>query len=351
MGYKLFQLRRALHRFVFTPYFGIRKFVNALLLFAQFGLLKNPRIVGYPLKLSFDPSSVCQLRCPLCPTGQGRTERSPGKMGFEQYKRIVDEMAPWLYEIDLNNWGEPFLNPRLVEMIAYAHRKRIRTSVNTNLNVPLGKKKAEELVRSGLDVLYVSMDGITQETYEKYRKGGKLAQVHSNIKAVSEAKKRLGKKNPRIEWQFLVMKHNEQELPMLERVKKELRVDKLVLGAVRSDMGKEIFTPDEKKIESLRAFLPKNQAYSRYDYNKKQRKLRKKRCPFLWFVSVVNWNGSVSPCCSNYNETLDFGNAFEEGFKAVWNNEKYRAAREAVASGRPKGLTVCDNCLETGFID
>ena len=39
------------------------------------------------------------------------------------------------------------------------------------------------------------------------------------------------------------------------------------------------------------------------------------------------------------------------GFKSVWNNEKYRAARKAVAAHKPNGLTVCDNCIKTGFID
>lgn len=350
MNYYLFQAQRSLRRFVFTPNVGFRKLLNAGLLFAQFGLLKNSRLLGWPLKLSFDPTSICQLKCPLCPTGQGSKGRSRGTMKFPDFKRLMDEMAPYLYEVDLNNWGEPFLNKELLQMVEYAHGKRTRTSVNTNLNIALGEKDAERLVKSGLDVLYVSMDGVTQKTYGKYRKGGNLRRVWDNIMLVARKKRELGRKKPSIVWQFLVSRHNEHEVPRLEAVRQQLGVDELVVGLLRSDMGKEIFTPDREKVESLEKWLPRNQALSRYDYRSKQRKLRKKYCHFLWFVSVVNWNGSVSPCCANYFEKLDFGNAFGEGFKAVWNNEKYRAARAAVAAHKPTG-TVCDNCLRTGFID
>ena len=350
LDYYVFQAKRSLKRFVFTPYFGIRKFLNAALLFVQFGLFKNSRIIGMPLKISIDPSSVCQLQCPLCPTGQNAGGRSLGKMEFGNFRKIVDELAPCLYEIDLNNWGEPFLNKELIKMVEYCHKKRIKTSVNTNLNVPLSESEAESLVKAGLDILYISMDGIKQETYEKYRMKGKLKHVWDNIILVGEAKKRLGQKNPRIVWQFLVNSFNEKEVPKLEKVKESLGVDELVVGLLRSDMGKEIFTQDREKIESLKKWLPKNESLSRYDYEKKERKLKKKHCHFLWFVSVINWNGSVSPCCASYFEKFDFGNAFGQGFKSVWNNKKYRAAREAVRTGKFTG-TVCDNCLRTGFID
>lgn len=345
------QISRSVNRFLLTPYFGVRKSLNIGLIGAQFFLFKSPKVRGYPFKISFDPSSICQLKCPLCPTGQGQKGRSLGRMNFEKYKKVVEEMAPWLYEIDLNNWGEPFLNKDLVGMVEFAHGKGIRTSVNTNLNVPFTGEMAKQIVNSGLDVLYISMDGITQKTYEKYRKGGNIYKVLENINLVSETKKRLGKKTPKIMWQFLVMKHNEHEMRMLEEVRQKLGVDELALGNVRSDMGKEVFTSDKEKVAGTQNWLPSTDSLSRYDYAKGERKNKKNSCGFLWFVSIVNWNGSVAPCCGNYNEKFDFGNAFEKGFKAVWNSEKYIAARTAVAKMQPQSNTVCDNCIKNGFID
>ncbi len=351
LSYYFFQFRRSINRFIFTKYFGFTKFFNALAIFFQAFVLHNPRVFGYPLKLTVDPSSVCILQCPLCPIGQRKKGRTQTTMPLREFKRIVGEMHPFLYEIDLNNWGEPFLNRELIEIINYAHKKRIRTSVNSNLNVPLNEKQAEALVKSGLDQLYVSADGITQEVYEKYRKKGRIDTVFKNFRLVSGARKRLGSKTPAIVWQFLAMKHNEKEIPLLEEKRKELGVDRVVVGCVRGDLAKEIYEEDRKRIEETAFWLPSDEKLSRYDYSEKRRKLLRKYCYYLWLVSVVNANGSVSPCCGVYFEKEDFGNAFKGGFKRIWNNEKYVAARKAVASRKPSGKTVCDNCIRTGYMD
>ncbi len=351
LEYYEFQLKRSFDRFVKSPYFGWKKFFNMISLFLQFLLLKPAKVRALPVKISFDPCSNCMLACPLCPTGQGKKGRSRGSMKFSNFRKVVDEVGDYLYEIDLNNWGEPFLNKDVYEMAEYAHKKRIKTSINTNLNVPFSEEDAERIVKSGLDQLYISIDGITQKVYEKYRAKGKLDIIKKNIKLVVKKKKELGSKTPKIVWQFLIMEHNKHQIPLLPEFRDRLGIDKLVKGNVRCDLAEEIFKKDEDKIKDTKDFLPKEGELSRYDYEKKQRKVQKKICHFLWLVSVINWNGSVSPCCGNYYERMDFGNAFKDGFRKVWNNKMYQSARNAVA-GRPYSEpTVCLNCLKTGFID
>jgi radical SAM protein with 4Fe4S-binding SPASM domain len=350
-GYlKLFN--RGMKRIVFTRYFGIRKFLNAALLYTQFSFFKNSRVIGYPLKLSIDPSSICILHCPLCPTGQGKDGRTRGKMTLENFKKIVDDTGPYLYEIDLNKWGEPFLNEDIFDMVAYAHKKRIKVNIPSNFNVKLSEEDAEKLILNGLDRLHVSLDGLTQKVYETYRVGGNLKTVIENIKLIVRKKKELNKTNPTIILQFLVMRHNEHQLPNLEEFTKKIGADEFLIAGVRSSMEREVYETDKDKIEKTMNWLPKNEKYSRYDYEKKVRKIRKKYCYFPWFVSVINWNGSVSPCCGTYYEKEDFGNILKEGnFKKIWNNEKYQSARNAIARKKFKVANVCLNCLRTGFID
>ena len=101
--------------------------------------------------------------------------------------------------------------------------------------------------------------------------------------------------------------------------------DRIIFQRDRGDMGKELFKNSPKKTVG-------------------------KTCNFLWHQSVVNWNGSVSPCCLYYNEKYDFGNAFEEGFSNVWNNEKYQTARKMVISKKAMDKNIiCFNCLKNGF--
>ncbi|MDO8647806.1 MAG: radical SAM protein [Candidatus Diapherotrites archaeon] len=351
MSYFLFQMKRSLERFVFTEYFTFGKFLNAASIFSQAFIFKNSKVFAHPIKVTLDPTNICMLSCPLCPTGQKRKERPLGKMKFEDFKKLVEEISPYLYEIDLNNWGEPFLNDEVYKMIEFAHSKKIKTSVNTNLNVKFTEKQAERIVKSGLDVLYCSFDGISQKTYEKYRINGKLKTVFENIRLVNKKKKELGSKKPSVTWQFLVMKHNEKELPELQKIKNELEIDTLLVGAVRTDLGKEIFQSDNEKVSQLEKWLPQDSQLSRYDYESRKRKLQREYCYFPWLVAVINWDGSTSPCCAVYQKKDDFGNVFKDGFKKVWNNEKYRQARRIIAKKAPEAGNVCSNCIRTGFID
>ena len=339
-------------RFVFSKNVTFRKFLNFCIISLQYAIIKPARVIGYPVELVIDPCDICNLHCPLCPTGQGRSDRSKGKMSFENFRKIIDELGPYLYRIDLHNWGEPLFNDEIYRMISYAKASNIEVRVSSNLNL-INKVKAEKLVKSGLDVLIVSLDGASQETYMQYRKGGNFDKVTNGIKMIKELKTELSTSKPFIIWQFLVMRHNEHEISLVKRIVKELEVNQLDLLAIHCDMGREIFWDDRTRFEKTEKWLPRNEKFCTYDLATGTRKNRHNMCNFLWVQSAINWNGSVSPCCALYDEKYDFGNAFDISFKNVWNNDKYQQARKIV---RTKKATksdlqnVCGYCAKNGFI-
>jgi radical SAM protein with 4Fe4S-binding SPASM domain len=339
-------------RFIFSKNVTLRKFLNFCIISFQSYAIKNSHVIGNPVELVIDPSNICNLHCPLCPTGQGKNERSKGKMSFVNFRKIIDELGAYLYRVDLHNWGEPFLNDEIYQMIRYAREHNIEVRVSSNLNV-IDHLKAEKIVQSGLDVLIVSLDGASQETYRQYRSGGFFDHVTSNIKMIQQIKKELNLSKPFIIWQFLVMRHNEHELFLAETIAKNLSVNQLDFWAIRCDMGREIFWDDKMRIENAAKWLPFNEKYRIYDLSKGKRKNRSETCYFLWVQSTINWNGSVSPCCALYEEKYDFGNAFEIGFKHIWNNDKYRQARIIVRVKKPDKSdlsNVCSHCVKNGFI-
>jgi MoaA/NifB/PqqE/SkfB family radical SAM enzyme len=308
-------------------------------------------VIGYPVELVIDPCDICNLHCPLCPTGQGSANRSKGRMSFDNFRKIIDELGPYLYRVDLHNWGEPLLNDEIYSMISYAHNNNIEVRVSSNFNV-INQVKAEKLVKSGLDVLIVSLDGASPETYVKYRVGGSFDKVTSGIKMVSELKTKLKTLKPVIILQFLVMRHNEHEMSLVKGIADELGANQVDLWSIRCDMGREIFWDDKTRLEKTANWLPQNEDFCVYDIKTGARKRHSANCNFLWVQSAINWNGSVSPCCASYNEAYDFGNAFEIGFKNVWNNNKYRQAREIVRTKKfNKGdlQNVCYYCVKNGF--
>lgn len=77
-------------------------------------------------------------------------------MSLELYRRLLDELGDYLFEVEAFNWGEPLLSPHIGTMIAETTARGIATRVNTNFSVPFDAARAERLVAAGLKVLTVS---------------------------------------------------------------------------------------------------------------------------------------------------------------------------------------------------
>lgn len=303
----------------------LKKLVNLLKIFFQDKFVKPAKVDGFPIKLTVDPSANCVLRCPLCPTGQADKNRKKGEMKISDFNNLIDEVGQYLLEIDLFNWGEPFLNKDIFKMISLCYERKIISRLSSNLNYFLcGYEK--ELVESKLNHLVVSLDGITQETYEKYRVGGSIEKVLDVVKRVKSEKVRQGSKFPFLTWQFIIFDHNKHEMKQAKNLVKKWGFDRIVFIENRGDMGKELFVQKNKPA--------------------------KFKCNFLWQQSVINWDGSVSPCCLYYNQKYDFGNAFKDGFDSVWNNANYQEARKMIKFLKTKNAhdkdLICYNCLKNG---
>ncbi|NQT18588.1 MAG: radical SAM protein [Planctomycetes bacterium] len=337
-----------LAKFVFTRYFTPGKFLNLVRIFIEYKTRKEV-LRAYPYCLVVDPCNSCMLACPLCPTGQGTKGRTKAMMSFDDYKRILDELKNHLYEIYLFNWGESLLNKDIFRMVDYAHGSGIRTRLSSNLNY-FEDGFAEKLVASGLDHLIVSLDGTNQHSYKKYRRKGSFEKVIDAVNQIVAEKKRRKSKTPILTWQFLVMKHNEKEVPAVHHMARELEFDIVRITPIRTDTAQEIFQTDEEKMENSKQWLPEDEKLSRFDYGKKKKVITNANCKYLWSMPSINPDGSLSPCCGVYPEKYDFGNVLESGFAAIWNNKKYVAARRVVSGKKPDMATVCVNCVKNGFI-
>lgn len=291
-----------------------------------------------PIKLTLEATSVCNLSCPACFTGAGEVGRPRGGISLDLYRRLLDELGPYLLELEFYNWGEPLLHKPIFTMIEEAHRHGIGTTVSTNFSFPWDEERAERLVRSGLSVLGVSIDGARQESYEQYRRGGNLERVLQNCRLVSDAKRRLGS-DMRLIWEYHVFPHN---------------VDDVARGrALADEIGMEFFPTkgwvagDEWDPESPYRFLylPVVPA---------------QRCWFLWHQAVVNNDGGVAPCCGTFYREDDMGHMAvgvddlgAKTFREVWNNERFQTARGFYQRYEAEGEVakrICFDCPATvGF--
>jgi len=303
-------------------------------------LTKNTKPNSYPSILMVEPTNLCNLNCPLCPTGNKTLKRARGYMFLTDFKKIIDEIGDYLLNLTLWNYGEPMLHKDIHEMIEYAKRKRIFIRMSTNghfLN-----KDTKRLVSSGVDDLIVALDGASQETLSKYRVGANFEEIIRGIKSVVAEKKKLKSRLPFIEIQFVIMRHNEHEVDKMRKMAKEIGVNKLTLKTA----GLEMIDIKEGEIEKMKEYLPTKERYGRYDKDLKNKKPIKNKCIRLWLSSVINWSGDVVPCCYDAENVFTFGNIREELFKEIWINDKYAQFREAILKNK-KSVKMCSNCPGT----
>ena len=322
--------------------------------------LKSSYLHSFPVAITIEPGNFCNLQCPLCPTGQRDKSANHGFIKFDDFKRIVDEIGHYVLLIRLYNWGEPLLNKNFNKMVEYATARGIDVKISTNLSMKLTEGEVESLARTSLRKIYISANGASNETYTKYHVGGSFETVMKNMKLLLKKAREANNRYTKYIWLFHVFSHNEHEIEKAKQMAKEIGI-KLNVNKMRTDMGKEVFETPEDAIKRDSQWLPENPEYNIFNVEKNTVR-RDFRCNLLWKESVINWEGSIMPCCFIYSEKFAFGNFTKKGFKEVWNNKNYVIARKAVSNKnevhapqpdsnefKEKGCTVCHVCKSKGF--
>jgi MoaA/NifB/PqqE/SkfB family radical SAM enzyme len=313
-------------------------FSKILVSFGLSRLFRRDIRLGQPCVLMIEPTSFCNLRCPLCPSGNDTLGRGRGNMALEHFHHMLDQAAEHVFLLMLWNQGEPFLHRNLLDMVRYARSKRIPTITSTNVHFIRTPEEAEAIVSSGLDEIIVSLDGVTPESYARYRVGGDFEKVVSGIRLLAEAKGRLGADHPVIHLQFILMKHNEGEIAAARGLARRLGADRLSLKTA------QVYTREEAE-----AFLPSDERHSRYRYDAEGLVTKApmvNSCKHLWYSTVVNWDGSVSPCCFDKDGRHRLGQAGNgRSLAGVWEGDAYQAFRNRILSDRAS-IPMCHNCSE-----
>lgn len=323
----LFQKSRVAHIIAFTKYNTWKKWFNLIQCYYE-KKRKKTVLLSKPFLANTEPTNSCILHCPFCPTGKSN-HRENGFANLMIYKKMMKELSDTLYLVTLHGWGEPLLHPKLPVIIQIIHQNRIATALTTN-GLLLNTLMSEKLIESKLDIIYISIDGTTEESYRKYRVGGSFTKVIKNVENLVAMKKKKGSTTPFIEWQFIVFKHNEHEKEAARRLSHKIGVDNIVfLPAYTED---DRYKPTDPKMR-LSQDSPLTKSTD---------------CNHLWTTFSLHWNGNVVPCCYDYEEKNSFSDYLHTSFPALWNNPIFQTSREQVVTGTPdpKIGTPCYYCIQ-----
>jgi MoaA/NifB/PqqE/SkfB family radical SAM enzyme len=300
---------------------------------------------GHPYLLIIDPCNYCNLRCPLCATGNGSLGRTQKMMSLDCFKRYFDPLAPYLFEAYMHNWGESLLNKEVYKMIAHAQGSNVGTNLSTNFSETT-ERDLDELLDSGLEYLIVSLDGTSEQSYVKYRVRGNFKNVMQNLEKIIDKREQRNLKTPVVEWQFIVMRQNEHEIPEAERLAREFGVDLLRFIPV----GLPYATSEQERRAYADEWFPRTTAGREHAPEGVEQQFgqanKPSPCFYLYRSMVVNPDGGVSPCCVVNHQDKDFGKLPAEDITRFWNNDNYLTARSLFSpQNAPRPVsTVCDGC-------
>jgi len=273
---------------------------------------------GYPWMLQIEPTNLCNLSCPFCPSGR---KEDPDKrrrhMTLKEFRSIIDDMERYLLFAVLWDWGEPFMNPELPEMIRYASAHDVRTATCTNGHFLQDEAYVERILNSGLSTLVVAIDSLNEEYYLRHRTGGDLAKAVSGLEKLVELKKRVNSKTL-IDLRMVVMKDNEKELPEMIGFARKIRVDKFTVKTVNPGCGVTSMDGDG---------IPENPECR-----------QEAGCTKVWKMANVLANGDVVPCCYDFSAEMKVGNINEKPLTRIWNGPEYRELRKNIFFKKKRNL-------------
>lgn len=320
--------------FFFFKYFSFKKFFNLLKGILNF-FSKKETLSSFPFLASIDPSNICILKCPLCPTGRGDKGVEKKILDFEMFKKYFDQIKDDLFMIRFYNWGEPFLAKDIFKMIEYSHQNNVGVVINSNLNY-IPKNLARKIVESKLDYLMLSIDGAMQASYEKYRVGGNLEKVFKTASVIVSLKKKYQTNLPILHWSFLVNKFNQEEI-----IKAKIMAQSLGFNLITFLPLSLITKVNEKATSKAKNYWLGYQITSQKGETEPA-----SACYFLWASFNISPNGLVFPCCGIYEDRYAFGNLNKDSANTIWNNQNFKSARRLFnksSSGRTSA-TICGQC-------
>ncbi len=307
MGLKQIIVKIGKKAFDISYVFGLQTFMERIRFFG---------IQDRPHNLFIEPTNKCNLNCIMCP--REKLKRKQGIMSMELYKKVVDEASELgISYIRLNRFGEPLLHPQIFEMAKYAKEKGLKNVGFSSNGVLLTKKKAKELLDSGMDYVNFSIDSLNPETYKNIRIGATLKPTLNNILYFLKLKKEGNYKKPFVSISALDIDSNHDEIEDIKKFWRD-KVDEVVIQTFVSYEGGEKLS-DVKFIKKHAC----NQPFERL---------------------MILQDGKVIVCCDDFNGKILVGDINKESIKQIWNSKRVKKIQKIQLKHEFEKIPACVNC-------
>ena len=265
-----------------------------------------------------------------------------GYLKFNDFKNFIKK-NPYITDIELSFSGEIFLNPDLYDIIKYCYKEGISLTALNGVNFnTVSDEILEAMVKYQFKGIWFSIDAVTNQTYQIYRRNGDLNNIISNIQKLNEYKKKYNSIYPILEWQYIIFKHNINEIKGIKSLAESLKIENVYF--------KE---PWNKEIQFKDLGFEEQVIIQNFKKNNKTFKILHQTIPLCFqpFVQPqINWDGRLLGCFCSTHHDLNV-NVFKIGLKKALNSEKMTFMREVLQGKKPSNSTIaCNWCYSYKYM-
>ncbi|MBR5155081.1 MAG: radical SAM protein [Clostridia bacterium] len=306
---------------------------------------KKENKISYIERLYIEPTSACNLSCKMC-FRHSWLDEAIGSMSDETFENIYEYIKEYTPNtVFFGGMGEPLIHKNICSMIKKSSQFCKNTELISN-GTCLTEELAENLLKSGLTRLWISMDGFSAEEYEKIRLGGRFKQITDNIKKFNELRKGTQAK---LGITFVVMEENVHQLKLINDFADLYDVDLInishAIPAGKNEAARDFYQktiPVGKMHRLTDEYTPKPIEY----------------CPFVEEkMCFIKWNGDIIPCMQLLHSSKtymfeverevfshNFGNVNQTSLYDSYNSAEFKTFRERVLNFDFPTCTICYGC-------
>ncbi len=289
-------------------------------------IIDDPSESDFPPIVSVEVSSVCNLRCPICP--HPTMERAKNHMDADLFRRVVAELANERIALfQPQGVGETFLHPDWPELLREA-RERIDAPILMITNgTLLSDERIDQLLACPPDGIIVGLDGASEEVYREVRFPAVLEKTEAAVARLLEQREARGIRRPRVFVRVIRTSTNADEIETIRArwVPRLTDTDAFLVNEAHTWGG---------KVEDTRAA----------DVPPLDPTPTGVVCRMLSKSLTVLQNGDVTPCCYDVEGEMRLGNARDSSLRELWTGEKLARYRRLHAEGRIDEIRACRGC-------
>ena len=293
---------------------------------------KNESLPDFPRIMDVEITNNCNYRCLMCPTGTGSQTRDKGFMSSEVYQKLIDEVSPQRTPLRFIGWGEPTLHKQWLEFLELAKQKNILCHFNTNGTL-LNDRDMERIIEIGVDSLKFSFQGVDRTSYRQMRNKDNFDKVISAIKRLFEIRG----DNP-YPYMHVSTTITYESPELVSAFKEQLAwiTDKVTVGrTILSHLNLDKVTLDDAEMEALRALKEQESVIKEHP-----------ECPEIFDKLSINWDGSVSGCCADWDKKMVVGHIMDQSLDRIWNSKKMTHYRTKIVNGENDQIELCRHCYD-----